>query len=266
VFAFGPVYFGIINGQNATLSLLLYVLIYRSLVRGEDRAAGVWAAVGLFKPQLFFVFPLIFLAARRWRALGAYCATVAVLGLFSLAIVGLDGALGWLRILVDMETGNATRNAWRMHSLKSLFDLLLPGQTLWSLGLYALASVGLLALLFRAWSVRNASIGVLFAFTSLVAVLVDPHLVDYDLSVLVLAGAAIASTSAAMRWLIVLLYPMLVFRAQLPIGDVSLQLSTLVLMGCAYLILRRLRRPASQTWRDETRARTPGPDLAVRVS
>jgi hypothetical protein len=41
------------------------------LVRDQNGAAGAWAALGLFKPQLFFLFPVLFLVSRRWRALGS---------------------------------------------------------------------------------------------------------------------------------------------------------------------------------------------------
>ncbi len=101
-FAFAPVYFGLIDGQNSMLALLLFVVLYRSLLRGEDRLAGVVAALGLFKPQLFFVFPLLFLVSRRWQALGAYVVTALVLALISFAVVGVDGMYGWLRILLDL--------------------------------------------------------------------------------------------------------------------------------------------------------------------
>src|SRR5581483_171785 len=47
VLAFPPVYFGLIDGENATLSLLLYVLIARTLTRDRSWQAGVWAALGL---------------------------------------------------------------------------------------------------------------------------------------------------------------------------------------------------------------------------
>jgi alpha-1,2-mannosyltransferase len=261
VFAFGPVYFGIINGQNSTLALLVYVLIYRSLVRGEDRAAGVWAALGLFKPQLFFLFPLIFLVTRRWRALAAYSLTAAGLALLSFAVVGPDGALGWLRILIDMEQGNALRNAWRMHSLKAFFDQLLPGQSLLSLALYGVVSIALVLVLLRAWSRRPHAAPDLWAFTLLVAVLVDPHLVDYDLTVLVAAGVFAAALPRSVLWLMVLLYPMLVFRAQLPLGDAAVQLSTLVLLSCLYVL--RAAAFHSRGWQRHEQDQVSDRDLAT---
>jgi hypothetical protein len=60
---------------------------------------------------------------------------------------------------------------------------------------------------------------------SLLAVLADPHLVDYDLSVLVLAGVFAWSMMAELRWPIVLLYVVGLLRLQVPIGVGALQLS-----------------------------------------
>jgi hypothetical protein len=240
ILAFPPVYFGLIDGENAVLSLLVYVLIYRSLVRGEDRAAGVWAAIGLFKPQLFFVFPLIFLAARRWRALASSVVAGLVLLGVSLAMVGVEGLQAWVRILLEPESGNATVNAWRMSSLKSFFDLLLPGTAWLPLAVYAASCLALLALLLRMWSRPIASLPLAWAFTCLVAALVNPHLVDYDLSVLVSAGVVSMAVVPQVRWWVALLYVLLLLRVQVPIGDVSVQLSVPVLAWCAYLVRRKL--------------------------
>jgi hypothetical protein len=162
----------------------------------------------------------------------------------SLAVVGPDGLQAWLRILLEPESANATVNAWRMVSLKSFFDLLLPGHTGWSLALYAAVGGALVGLLLRAWSRPRQPLVELCGFTSLVAVLVDPHLVDYDLTVLV-AGGVLASTAfARVRWWVVLLYPLILLRLAVPWGDASWQLSTLVMLGMTLrLAYSRLRLP-----------------------
>jgi alpha-1,2-mannosyltransferase len=258
VFAFAPVYFGIIDGQNATLSLLLYVLIFRSMVRRDDSAAGIWAALGLFKPQLFVVFPIVFLARRRWRALAAYVLALTVLGLISFVLVGAEGLVGWVGILVDMESTNAARMAWRMHSLKAFFDLLVPGNLGLSMMLYTLSSVGLLIVLARAWVKSAADSAALWVLTVLVGVLVNPHIVDYDLTVLVLAGVLAAVYLPSLHGLIVLLYPMLVFRTQIPLMDGALQLSTIVLAGMAFAVWRGLRLNAPESPRQSCPALQPG--------
>jgi alpha-1,2-mannosyltransferase len=248
VFAFAPVFFGLIDGENATVSLLLYVLIYRALVRNQDTQAALWAALGLFKPQLFFVFPLVLLARRSWLAVLVYALTALALVAVSMAVVGTEGLAAWVRILIEPESGQVLVNAWRMVSARSLLDILLPGQSTLALGLYVAASAIVLAALFERWAHRRAPFDLLWIFTCLVAVLVDPHLVDYDLTVLVPAGMLAAMYIPGSRWWIVLLYPLLVFRAQVPVvGDSAVQLSTVVLLACIGLAWSQLRPTASVT-------------------
>jgi alpha-1,2-mannosyltransferase len=237
VFAFAPVSFGIIDGENATVSLLLYVLIYRALVREQNVLAGVWAALGLFKPQLFIVFPLVFVATRRWRALLAHGLTSGLLVSVSLALVGPGGLESWVRILVEPESSNAMANSWRMMSLKSFLDVLLPRASNLGLGLYVATSVVLLAGLVAVWWPRHRrSLAHAWTFTSLVAVLVDPHLVDYDLSVLVAAGVLASTLIPQLRWWMVVLYLLLFLRVQVPLGEANLQVTPLVLTWCLYLV------------------------------
>lgn len=259
VFAFPPVYFGLINGENASQSVLLYVLLYRALRSGHQSRAGFWAAMGLFKPQLFLLFPLLFLVTGRWRALTAYVSTAALLAAACIALVGAAGLTAWLRILVDMESGNAARNAWRMVSLKSFFDQLLPNAPVPSTILFAAASLSLVAALLREWTRHPTVTPALWSLTVLVAVLIDPHLVDYDLTVLIPAGILWAQQHVGTRWLIVMLYPILALRASLPIGDGAVQLGVALLMVAVWMV-----------WSDRQRRRGPellravGPPVATR--
>jgi Glycosyltransferase family 87 len=223
------VYFGLIDGENATLSLLLYVLIYRAIARNHGWLAGCCAAVGLFKPQLFFLFPLIFLAQRNWRAIGAYVVTAFGLAVVSIAVVGVAGIEAWTRIIIEPEAGNALGNAWRMASLKSFFDVLLPGTPAVALGIYGVASLAMVAGVVALWSTGQGSLQVRWIVTCLVAVLINPHLVDYDLTVLVPAGIMAATILPVTRVWMALLYPLLVIRVTLPLGDSALQLTPLIL-------------------------------------
>jgi hypothetical protein len=246
IWAFPPVYFGFIDGENALLSLLLFALIYRALARNQHIQLGVWMALGLFKPQLFFVFPLILLTTRRWKALTAYIATAVALLAISVALVGPAGMQAWLRILIEPEGGNATVNGWRMTSAKSFFDILFPGYSPLSLAVYGVVSVVLLVAMTRLWARRDAPIQSVWAFTCLVAVLVDPHLVDYDLTVLVSAGIIAASLVPKLLWAIVPLYVVTLLRAQIPLGDVAaLQLAPPLLIACGVAVWRAATQPAS---------------------
>jgi alpha-1,2-mannosyltransferase len=247
VLTFEPVYRGLIGGQNGAVSLLLYVLIYRAIRAGREPAAGAWAALGLFKPQLFLVFPIVFAASRRWRALATYGLVAAGLATVSVAIVGIDGLLAWSRVILDHEGGNAVKNAYRMHSLKAFFDLLLPEQPGGALALFLVASAVLLVPLVRAWSVANAwseQLPLRWALTSAIAVLIDPHLLDYDVAVLVLSGLLIGAARPEGRWWAFAFYvaftTALLFDSRLPLGEAQLQLTVPLLVALVWWSWRRL--------------------------
>jgi hypothetical protein len=87
-----------------------------------------------------------------------------------------------------------------LESLESLFDLLLPGQKLLSMFRHAAYALGMQFVLLRAWSNATSSLHLLWAATSRGAVLVDPHLVDYDLTLLVPAGVLAAILVPHLRW------------------------------------------------------------------
>jgi hypothetical protein len=238
--AFPAVYFCLIDGQNSTLSLLLYVLIYQALRSGQTGRAGVVAALGLFKPQLFFLFPVLLLVARRWKALAAYLLTALGITLVSVWLVGLGGILTWVRLLLDYEAGNAARNGWRMSSISAFAGQLTPGQPAASLvvtlALSALLIAALVALWRRPGAVYLSAFG--WSLTVLVATLVDPHLVDYDLTVLVPAGMLILSPVTTLRVLAVLLYAVMLTRLQIPFVTGALQPVTLVLLAAAFVVYR----------------------------
>src|SRR4030095_16710545 len=90
----------------------------------------------------------------------------------------------------------------------------------------------------RSWALSRILTPALWILTSLIAVSVDPHLVDYDLTVLIPAGVLAVLHMPATRLWILLLYPLLVIRAQLPLGDSRVQVTTLVLLCLCALVVR----------------------------
>ena len=249
VFAFPPVYFGLIDGENAALSLLLYVLIYRALVREREVQAGVWAALGLFKPQLFVVFPIVLLARRMWRGLLAYALVAVGLAVVSVFMVGPAGIQAWIRVLVEPESGNTLANAWRMASLKSFLDLLLPDAAPATLGLYLVGALALLGAVAAAWSNRRNPPQLAWIVTCLAAVLIDLHLVDYDLTVLVSAGVFLGSATQLNRLWLVALYLSSLLRIGIPIGSSTLQITTLVLVCLTLVALSHVSPARWSTFR-----------------
>lgn len=181
------------SGQDSALNLFLWVAGTRLAVAGRDGPAGVVFALGLHKPQLFFLPPLLFLVGRRWRALAAWALTAGLLGSVSLLLVGSDGVLAWFALLVsplyrdEVQAGQA----WRMQSLPALLAAIAPRQ----LAPPAEALGLLLGLLLVAGLVRRAvrhsrsdraREAALWGLACLTTLLASPHLGLYDFILLAL--------------------------------------------------------------------------------
>ena len=69
-FAFFPIAYGLLQGQDSILLLVLYCLAYGAFRRSQDLRAGVFLGLGLFKFHLVLPFAFILLLRRRWQALG----------------------------------------------------------------------------------------------------------------------------------------------------------------------------------------------------
>ena len=173
------------SGQDTALSLFLWVAAVRLLWAGRDIAAGALFALGLVKPQLFALAPVVLLAQRRWRALGSWAAFASGMALASVAVVGVDGVLQWLalpfsdlyRSMVQVD------QAWRMQGLPSLVAAIAPASWASVADAVGLVIALVVVLLFARTAFRaapSAYAGV-WAFACLTTVVAAPHLLEYDL-------------------------------------------------------------------------------------
>lgn len=133
----------------------------------------------------------------------------------------------------------------RMHSLPTFFSSLVPGHAgpaaLVGLG----ASVASLLPLAYAWRrVRGEdTLPLLWTFTSLVGVLVDPHIFDYDLSVLVLAGLVWGSATPGARVWLAGFYLLMFLRLPIPFGDGVLQPTVPFMLAACLAVWRQMGLP-----------------------
>ena len=194
------------SGQNTALCLFLWVAGVRLLGSGREVAAGSLFALGLVKPQLFVLAPVVLLAQRRWRALAAWAATASAMALVSVAVVGVDGVVEWIglpfsdlyRTLVQDE------QSWRMQGLPSLITAVAPDSLSSAAELLGLLVAAVLVLLFVRTAFlapRSAYAGV-WAFACLTTVVAAPHLLEYDLVFAVPALLYVLDRhdSARVRW------------------------------------------------------------------
>ncbi len=184
VIAFGnmPAFELLAVGQNSAVSLIIFVLGLRLLLARRDFLAGSVLALGLFKPQLFILVPMLLLLQRRWRALGAWSVVAATLTIVSIVLVGFDGVHAY----IDLLTSDVYREqlaegaAWKMLSLAALVR---------HLGLESfvplVSGMALLALvaLFGRHALKQGDdrhFTLLYAVSVLMIFIVSPHLFLYD--------------------------------------------------------------------------------------
>jgi hypothetical protein len=187
---FLPVTSGIVQGQDSNLLLFLYVVALTAAARGSDAAAGAALGAGLIKFNL--ILPLIFLlAAKRPRLLLGFVPVAALLGGISLAMIGWQGAIGYVRYLFHLENsgaGGAIVGA-DMPNLRGILTYLAGthgGASLLLLTIACSAAVLLIAW-WRMGLIRD-SVRFLFVLATATAILVSYHTFSYDLSLLLPAA------------------------------------------------------------------------------
>jgi hypothetical protein len=169
---------GLVHGQDNVVMALLAYLGFRSLERGREVQGGLWWSLLLAKFHLALGPLLVLAAGRRRRALGAFACGAAALAVISLGLSGVEGAVAYVRFLLNPSSEGLYPAPEKLASLQGLAANL-PAPAGWT---YALAGlpVALLTLLAfrRPWrqSVCLAQGGALY---------LTPHVYLYDWSVLI---------------------------------------------------------------------------------
>lgn len=100
--AWYPVLYGFSLAQPDLLLLLIIAAAWRLCASGRPYIAGAVLGLGVVKPTLVLVLPLVLLAAGRWRVFVACACVVAVFAVASLLVVGPQGFSDY-RSLLAME-------------------------------------------------------------------------------------------------------------------------------------------------------------------
>ena len=172
------------SGQD-TGFVLLVIVVGWALLRGDhDWAAGMVLALGLAKPHLIVLVPVLLLLHRRGRALAGFVSMGFALGVLSVALVGVDGIVSWLRVandplfVAEVQSGQA----WKSVSVPGfLLALLPPGSSLvWQLVAYA---AGLLLVVAAVPAMLRSDIRSLTPWAAAIAttLVASPHVMVYDL-------------------------------------------------------------------------------------
>ena len=189
---FYPIALALMQGQDSILLLLLLAAAKVALEQGQERRAGIFVGLGLFKMQIVTPIALLFLFWRRWRFFGGFALTACLLSLISLWVVGFDQTAVYVRSVFSVGTNLATAHQFPlrvsiMANLRGLiFGLLggrLPSFWIQTLTLAASTMVMLWVALAVPGKQKTADGFVLSITTSLI---VSYYLFIHDLSVLLI--------------------------------------------------------------------------------
>ena len=192
--AFFPVCVALLQGQDIILLLLLLTLVFDSLKRERDLAAGCWLGLGLFRFHL--ILPLVFVLVfrKQYRAVLGFAGVACGVVLVSAALVGWQGMWGYPHYVWHVEQAMGQRVPSDMPNLRGLLATFFSGliAKVPLLCLTAVLSAGLLLLAAAKWTVRSAAtFDLAFSLSAIVTVLVSYHAFAYDLCLVLVPVALI---------------------------------------------------------------------------
>jgi hypothetical protein len=197
-----PVFVALAQGQASILILALLVGCLLASQRGYPVAAGVLLALALIKPPYVVPFLLVFLVYRQWRTLAAFAASGVVFLVAPLPVLGARIDVSYAQELIAATNWKKYGfTAELNHSVWGAAQALLPGGA-YKVVAVVLCLVALAAVVYVAR--QGAPIDLPFGVAVVCALLINPHVLVHDLTLL-LIPAAIAvrrGGSGALWWIL----------------------------------------------------------------
>ena len=191
---FAPLGVTLFQGQSSLLVLALYAATFVLLRDNRELTAGVALGLGLFKFQFVLPLVLIFIFRGRWRFLGGFCISAAVLGVLSWLATGWHGMVTYVRFLLAISTTPQNLSYGSAVDMPTIhgFVYAMAGTRISHLGLTVVVlalSVALLFLIARRWnsSFDRVANNLMFAAAVAGSLLSGSHMFTHDFSPLLLA-------------------------------------------------------------------------------
>jgi hypothetical protein len=199
--AFFPVFFALLQGQDAILLLFLYALAFVSLKKQRLTAAGAWLGCAMFKFHLVLPFLLLLLVQQKTfqaktRIVTGFLLVCAMLGAVSIVAVGPQQLIAYPRYVLGLEKTmamgaimpsdmpNLRGILYLMASNLRYFEILVIAVSgalyLWAAGICSSADDG------QNGNHRKDAWDLKFALAVFATVLVSYHGLGYDLCLLAL--------------------------------------------------------------------------------
>jgi Glycosyltransferase family 87 len=241
VAVFPPMTQAVLNGHLSMVALTSVTLAALALARGARFAAG--CALGLlgYKYSLLAPAMLLLTLTGEWQMLVGASVVAAAQYVLVTPIVGLATMRAHVESMVDYARRPELLRPkpYMMHSLRTFWALLLPGRA--ANFLYAVSGATVLAIGVQTWR-RAVDQRVQMGVLALLIVLISPHVLVYDLVILVpafLIGSEIALTQPQRGISVPLQVAFFAPLLYLLVRFVPLQISTVALVAIL-LVLRRV--------------------------
>ncbi len=193
-FGFYPVFRSVTGAQNSVLTLALLVGIWAALRRERPAWAGFAAGLLLFKPQ--FALPALgLLALRHPRSTIGAAASAALLWLAGAAVGGVGWIGWWASQIAQFHAMDQDVNAPNSVGLIGVCEALLGPATPQAVGLGAVLTLAVVVGLVAFWWRRDSPLDLRMGLLACGVLLVPPHAMFYDATLLVLPLAVLAN-----RW------------------------------------------------------------------
>lgn len=244
--AFPPFWNLILHGQATILILMAFWAGWLALECRRPFLAGVAFGLLLIKPQFAIPLAVIVVACREWAILaGAITAVAVQVGTVALALGWTVLKAYWTFVPIMLQQADLLEpKPFQSHSLRALTRL----APAWiGLPLWGILSALVVVYAVRIWK-TSAPLRVRFGMVIMVAVLVNPHLIVYDATVLALPliwfGAYVQEASPlpeATRFWTGVYWLFVTFLAPTAIA-VGVQVSVVLMMWLVVLIGRTALR------------------------
>lgn len=179
---FFPLFVSLMNGQDTFLLVLGAVLLLGGVTKRQDWISGLGLALMTVRPQIALMMALPFLLTNSrvwWR----FCALAALFVIVSVAPLGRNGLLDFFDIMSSAVVGSRDTAMYNLIGLMSRAFPGVPTGTVQAIGwaAYGLGVVGVCIL----WKKSPTVDGRLISIALILSLLVSPHLVYHDLTLLI---------------------------------------------------------------------------------
>lgn len=245
---FPPFWQCVVYGQAGVLILAICFGAWIALRRQHSFAAGCVLGLLAIKPQFALPFAAVVVARRDWAMLGGAAVAVAAQAVLVWVLLGTNAFSGYASMLpvILRHADLLEAKPFQSHSLRALTRLLPNpvGMIAWGVAVAALLwRTG------RAWR-TDAPLEIRFGLVLLAAVLLNPHLLVYDATLLVLPllwfGAWYARSGDAdqARRYGLLTYGLVVMLLAPTAAVIKVQVSVLLMLWLFWQIDRRIHQIA----------------------